>query len=226
MIADPASIRIFERFLNLAENDSGSAETDYKTIYRYADGNGKRRQVTLGRGFTQDGGNLWKVLARYIEKQGKEMIFFSRYAHKMSDGALWQDAAFLKTLGAVSTEAAMREAQDEVFREVYLTPALEWADSREFQLPLSYAVAVDSYLHSGQMTKWLVASFPEHTPANGGDEKAWMKAYLEARLAWFARVSGDLHTCMFRPQFFLGEIAANNWELHCPLMVRGKGKIC
>lgn len=226
MINGPDYLRIFERFLNLAENDSGSPETDYKTIYRYGDGNGKRRQVTLGRGFTQDGGNLWKVLARYIAKGGARAEFFGPYETKMRDGALWQDTAFLKALGAASVEEAMRDAQDEVFKEVYLTPALEWADSRGFKLPLSYAVAVDSYLHSGQMTKWLVASFPEPTPANGGDEKVWMKAYLEARLAWFTRVSGDLHTCMFRPQFFLGEIAANNWELHCPLTVRGKGRIC
>ena len=226
MINDAAHVRIFTRFLNLAENDSGSPDTDYKTIYLYKDGNNKRRQVTLGRGFTQDGGNLWKVLARYISKSGAKADFFTPYEAKMSSGDLWQDKDFLKAIGDCSTEQAMRDAQDEVFNEVYLNPALQWADTHGFTLALSYGVAVDSYLHSGQMSPRLVNSFAEHTPSNGGDEKKWMQAYLDARLSWFANSSGPLHTCMFRPAFFLAQIKRGNWNLDCPLTVPGKGVIC
>ena len=229
MINDAAHIRTFTRFLNLAENDPqrgvDPADTNYKSIYIYNDGNHKRKQVTLGRGFTQDGGNLWKVLARYIAKGGAKADFFASYQAKMSNGDLWQDKEFLKTIGTCSTEQAMRDAQDEVFNEAYLNPALQWADAHGFKLALSYGVAVDSYLHSGQMTSWLINKFPEHSPANGGDEKKWMQAYLEERLAWFERVSGALHTCTFRPKFFLTQIKSGNWDLVCPMTVPGKGII-
>ncbi len=230
MTPSPDLLRICARFLNLAENDPRKgidpADTNYKSIYIYNDGNGKRKQVTLSRGFTQDGGSLWKVLARYIQKGGAKSQFFAPYQEKMKDGELWRDRAFLKTIGDVSTEPAMREAQDEVFNEVYLNPAIAWAQAKGFERSISYAIAVDSYLHSGRMTSWLVNSFPEHSPSEGGSEKVWMKAYLDARIDWFRRVSGPLHTCMFRPAFFLSEIAKGNWDLKCPLSVPGKGTIC
>jgi len=219
-------LRIFSRFLNLAENDSGSPETEYNKIYIYKDGNNKRKQVTLSRGFTQDGGNLWKVLDRYISKKGILSDFFSPYKSKMKNADLWADKLFLSSLVKAGGEQAMKDSQDEIFNEVYLNPALKWADKYGFKEVLSVGVIVDSYLHSGQMTPFLMAKFAEEKPSGGGDEKKWITLYLQERLAWFKRSTGALHTCMFRPQFFLTEISKNNWELSCPLTVKGKGKIC
>lgn len=217
---------IISRFLNLCENDSGSPETEYNKIYIYKDGNNKRKQLTLSRGFTQDGGNLWKVIQRYIDKNGQLSNFFSKYQNKMSDGNLWQDKTLIANLVKAGSEQAMKDAQDEIFNEVYLGPAVKWVDINKFTENLSICVIVDSYLHSGQMTPFLIQKFNEKKPVSGGNEKIWIQSYLEQRLAWFERVSDPLHTCMFRPQFFLNEIAKDNWELSCPLTVKGKGKIC
>lgn len=226
MEIDPTLHRIIIRFLNLSENDNGSPENDYRTVYLYDDGNNDRSQVTLGRGFTQDGGNLWKVLARYIAKGGARADFFRPYQSKMSRADLYQDKAFLKALGESSTEKAMQAAQDEIFDEAYLGPALDWANEHQFKLPLSIAVIADSFLHSGKMLDKLVDSFPDKKPDAAGDEKVWIKKYLQARLDWFTRSTGKLHNCMFRPNFFLGEIQKKNWDLACPLLLKGKGTIC
>jgi len=217
---------IISRFLNLCENDSGSPETEYNKIYIYKDGNGGRKQLTLSRGFTCDGGNLKKVVVRYIQKGGILSDMFKKRLDKFGKGILISDTEFIKGLVSAGTEQAMKDAQDEIFNEVYLGPAIKWADINRFKENLSIAVIADSYLHSGQMTPFLMQKFSEKKPGSGGDEKIWIKSYLEQRLAWFERVSGPLHTCMFRPQFFLNEIEKDNWELSCPLTVKEKGKIC
>jgi len=217
----PDKLRLFARILNVFENDSGSPETDYKSIYIYHDGKNKRRQVTLARGFTDDGGNLRKVVERYISKGGQLSETFQARMSQFGKGTLVDDKEFLKALITAASEQTMREAQDEVFNEVYLGPALSWASVHKFTTALSYGVIVDSYLQSGGMLGWLMQKFPERNPLNGGDEKAWVKAYLNARLNWFQRATGALHNCTYRPKFFLGQIEKGNWELEGSIICNG-----
>jgi hypothetical protein len=56
------------RVLNVAE--TGHRDGKPHAVYIYADGKNGRKQVTLGVGFTEDGGNLEKVLNSYIAKKG------------------------------------------------------------------------------------------------------------------------------------------------------------
>jgi chitosanase len=221
----PAQIRIFCRILNAFENDSGSPETDYKSVYVYNDGTNKRKQVTLARGFTDDGGNLKKVIERYIAKNGKLSGLFQARLGKFGKGVLHTDKEFIGALHSAADEPAMREAQDEIFNEVYLGPALEWARTFMFNETLSVGVVVDSFLHSGTMTRKLQERFPEHKPSNGGNEKTWIESYLHARLSWFEGAKGALHNTTYRPRFFLGEIKKDNWALSCPLVANGS-KVC
>ncbi len=212
-------IRLTQRILNAFENDSGSPETDYKSIYIYHDGNGNRRQVTLARGFTEDGGNLKKVVGRYIAKGGQLSDYFQGKLNDIGRGILADDKTFIAKLKEASSEQAMREAQDEIFKEAYMNPALIWADGYGFKLPLSQSVIVDSYLHSGSVPGFLMSRFPEKKPAMGGDEKAWIKAYLDTRRSWLANHSKViLRTTVYRPDFFLAQIKRNNWNLDCPLV--------
>lgn len=220
-----ALVRLYQRMLNAFENDSGSPETDYASIYIYHDGNGQRRQVTLARGFTDDGGSLKKVVERYISKGGAKSELFRSKLDKFGRGTLVDNKDFINALKGVASEPAMRQAQDEIFEEVYLQPALSWAETHQFVLPLSVGVIVDSYLHSGGMPDWLMKKFPESKPDKGGDEKAWIQAYLRERLAWFERVTGALHNTTYRPNFFIREISKGNWDFKCPLIANG-ANIC
>lgn len=225
MITDPTFIQHVSWMLNLFENDNGSKFNDYKTIYRYNDGNNKRRQLTLGRGFTEDGGNLRKVVDLYVTKGGKSEILKTN-ASKLGKGLLVNNTEFIKALRDASAEEVMQQAQDETFQQVYLQPALDWAHVNGFNTPLSNAVIVDSYLHSGAMTSWLVKAVTEQRPSKGGLEKVWIKQYCEGRLGWFNRASGPLSTCKFRPKFFLSQMSNSNWDFNCPLAIPEKGTIC
>ncbi len=123
------------RMLNVFENDSGSPDTDYSTIYIYYDGKGGRKQITLGRGFTDDGGSLKKVIERYISKQGAQSELFKTKLNRFGTGTLVNDKEFITALKSAALEKQMQDAQDEVFHEVYIQPALTWAATHKFDLP-------------------------------------------------------------------------------------------
>lgn len=239
MTPDLMLLRNIGRYLCLCEQDSGNPEPEYDRIYIYSDGPGGIRQVTLARGYTQYGGNLWKVIERYISKGGAKAAFFRPCKARMGDAGLWKDKAFKIALRDAGAEKVMQDAQDEIFNEAYLGPGFRWCETNGFRQPLSFAVAADSFLHSGQMSPKLRARFTEAVPAKGGDEQAWIFAYLVERWKWFTRMSGDLHTCIFRPKFFLDLIAAydgdekkwtrigsGRWEFTAPLVIPEKGRIC
>lgn len=212
-------IQKMQRILNAFENDSGSPETDYKSIYIYHDGNGDRRQVTLARGFTEDGGNLKKVIVRYIAKGGAMSDYFQGKLNDIGKGRLVDDKEFISKLKEASSEEVMHEAQDEIFTEAYMQPALTWAEGHGFTKPLSKAVIVDSYLHSGSVPEFLTKRFSEKKPSMGGDESTWIKQYLDTRREWLANHSkAVLRTTVYRPDFFLTQIKRNNWNLDCPLI--------
>src|SRR6266576_6590112 len=99
---DNEHIRLTQRVLNAFENDSGSPETDYKSIYLYHDGNGDRRQVTLARGFTDDGGNLKRVVDRYISKRGALSDYFKTKLGDFGRGRLDDDSEFIRKLKEAS----------------------------------------------------------------------------------------------------------------------------
>lgn len=71
----------------------------------------------------------------------------------------------------------MRKTQDSFFDRVYYRPAMKWADTQGFTLPLSALVIYDSFIHSGSII-WVIRNmFPESPPSASGNEKAWTKAY-------------------------------------------------
>lgn len=212
------------RILNTFENDSGSADTDYRSVYIYHDGNGKRRQVTLARGFTEDGGNLVKVVQRYVDKGGDAPALIDALeSNRIGKGVLADDHEFIQALKDAHDQPAMQEAQDEVFNEEYLGPAIMWAADRGFVLPLSVAVVADSYLHSGSMKAKIMGRFPEKKPVDGGDEQDWIRAYVAARKDWLHDIG--IGQTDYRMTFFQDLMKEDNWDMDCPLE-RDGASIC
>jgi chitosanase len=210
------------RVLNVAE--TGHPDGKPHAVYIYADGKNGRKQVTLGVGFTEDGGNLEKALKLYIAKKGVFADQLSIHLPQIGKGTLAADKKFHQLLKqAGERDPRMAEAQHEQFNKAYLEPAFNWFTKNGFALPLSFLVISDSYLHSGGIREPLRSKFKESPPAKGGDEKAWVRSYVEARHHWLSNHSNKLlRNTVYRTQCFRNEIARENWVLdRLPINIHG-----
>ena len=205
------------KILNVFENDSGSPETVYDVIYIYRDGPNKKRQITLGRGYTECGGALWKVFEKYKELADDKKVADQLLAHKKESCSetLPDDKEFLKLIiTTAQTDKDFREAEDFVYDSLYWNKGVEWFTNNGFTLPLSLAVIQDSILQSGSILQFLRDRFSEKTPNNGGSEKAWIEQYVKVRQEWLANHKNRvLNGTIYRTKFFLKEIEKDNWNL-------------
>jgi chitosanase len=209
---DPKYVAFIRRILSVAETDKPI--WDPSAVYKYNDGPNGRPQWTLSIGFTELGGNLKKVLQHYVDLDGAFATEFAPYIALMGKEHI-NDPDFKALLQKAGKEdPVMMQAQEEMFDKLYLGPAFEWASEYGFAQPLSYLVIADSFLHSGSMLGFLMNRFAEKKPKDGGDEKAWIRAYTNARKEWLANHSNQiLRNTVYRCNCYLTQIANNNWGL-------------
>src|ERR1700730_1106374 len=116
---NPNDLDYIRRVLSVAE--TGKPEWNSSAVYVYADDNRftpARRQITLSIGFTEGGGNLKKVLERYIEAGGtlaKDLKAFTPGLGDKSRGSLAGNQAFLDLLKKAGTDEIMKRVQREEF---------------------------------------------------------------------------------------------------------------
>ena len=214
--------RIMERVINAFE--TGSADGDYGAISIHRDGPDGIRQLTYGRSQTTEYGKLPLLVQRYVDARG----MYSRDLERYAGDAVWvpvtDDLAFRFLLRrAGRNDPVMRKIQDEFFNEEFFLPAVQWAWLYSFELPLSGLVIYDSFIHSGTVPREIRGMFPEPVPGNGGNERAWVRAYVQARHKWLARhPRAVLRKTTYRTQCLLHEIARDNWNL-TTLPIRANG---
>jgi chitosanase len=91
---------------------------------------------------------------------------------------------------------------------------MRWSEDNGFTLPLSALVIYDSFIHSGSILWPIRMMFAESPPANNGDERAWIKAYVNARHRWLENHSRPaVRRTVYRTECFKREIARENWDL-------------
>jgi chitosanase len=208
---DLSLVDYIRRILSVAE--TGKPEWDPSQVYKYNDGPGKTPQWTLSVGFTEMGGNLKVVLNRYLEHGGALAVEFAPYLAVLGKTHI-ADLFFKELLQKAGKEPAMVQAQQEIFDEKYLAPAFAWAKKHQFGLPLSFLVIADSFLHSGSMLDFLMERFAEKKPVDGGDEEAWIKAYLKTRREWLATHNNYLlRGTVYRCDCYQAQVAKSNWRL-------------
>src|SRR6267142_1436395 len=208
---DSSLVNYIRRILSVAETDK--PEWNPSEVFRYNDGPGETPQWTLSIGFTEMGGNLRVVIKRYIDHGGTLAVQFAPYLALMGTKHI-TDPEFKTLLQDAGKEPAMVQAQQEIFEEKYLGPAFAWAKKYGFSQPLSFLVIADSFLHSGSMLDFLMERFPEKKPVDGGDEEAWIAAYLKTRRQWLAGHSKQiLRGTVYRVDCYLNQIGRDNWML-------------
>lgn len=205
--------RLIERVINVFE--TGSPEGNYAAIVIFKDGPHNIRQITYGRSQTTEYGNLHELVKKYVQANGLFSSQLAPFADRVGRVALTDNAEFKDLLKRAGKEdPKMREVQDKFFDERYFKPAMKWADEHGFKDPLSALVIYDSFIHSGRVLQVIRQKFPESPPSNGGDERAWTKAYVNARHNWLKTHPRPIvQKTIYRTQCFKDEISRNNWDL-------------
>jgi chitosanase len=213
MLLTETQKRVIQRVVNVFE--TGSPDGDYATISIYRDGPHDIRQITYGRSQTTEYGNLRQLVEQYVSAGGLFSQQLKSYATKVGSTPLTDDANFKNLLRRAGREdPLMRKTQDSFFDRLYYRPAIKWADAHGFKLPLSALVIYDSFIHSGSII-WVIRNmFPESPPSSGGNEKAWTRAYVNARHKWLgSHPRAVVRKTIYRTQCFKNEIQRGNWNL-------------
>ena len=213
------------RVINVFE--TGSQEGKYDSISIYKDGtvNGNKvYQITYGRSQTTEFGNLKRMIELYINRQGLYATVLKKYVSKIGKWPSLKDDSTFKSLlkEAARQDPIMRSTQDEFFDMYYYQPAYDWFIGQGFQMALSLLVIYDSFIHSGKVPDFLRKLFKERTPFNGGNEKVWIKQYVDTRHNWLKNHSNSLlQKTIYRTQCFKNQINSNNWELSQTVVANG-----
>lgn len=197
--------------------ETGKPVTAYDVITILHDGPQGQRQVTLGTGFTQGGGDLKQVIDTYVAKNGTYSKDFIPYQSRIStDYTLVDNSKFINLLKISSQEdQLMRDSQDQIFESLYWVPALVFASANGFTLPFSILVIYDSYVQSGHVPDFLRILFPAKVPAKGGTEQDWISQYLHVRHDWMVNHSNAaIRSSVYRVNDYLVMLKNGNWQLN------------
>lgn len=197
--------------------ETSSLEAKYDILVCLHDGPGKTKQITYGKHQTTEYGNLKALIQAYCNKKGsrygKELENYLQFIGK-HDHPLADNIQFKQLLKYAGTDHVMHEVQDEFFDRYYWDPAVGFFNQNKFTLPLSMAVIYDSYIHSGSVPSWLRDDFKEVPPVKGGDEKAWVNAYVNCRDYWLEHHPDKiLRNTDYRTDTWQECIRDGNWDL-------------
>jgi chitosanase len=215
--------------LSIFETGKVPTAASYSTCTILRDGAG----ISYGKHqATDNAGSLDKIVQKYIAAGGVHADKLKAYLPQLAanETAKLNPSAppdWAKNLVSLLKEAGadpkMQAAQDEVFDENYWNPAVNHASQIGLKTALGHAVVYDTCIHSGPgRVATHRAAFPQKSPANGGDEKEWVKAYVGARKAWLLGNKNPLvQKTIYRMEAFEKLMADGNWDLVLPFTVRG-----
>ena len=215
--------------LSIFETGKIPSKESYQTCTILSDGAG----ISYGKHQATDrAGSLDKIAQLYVDKKGPLSLELLPYMQRLAQNEtasvdpkkppVWAQKLIdiLKRAGA---DSVMQECQDEVFDAGYWIPALGHVQNIGLKTALGALVVYDTCIHSspGGVAN-IRALFPEAAPAKGGDEKAWVLAYIEARKDWLLRNKNPLvQKTIYRMEALKAIADSGNWDLTTPLKVRG-----
>ncbi|WP_326655459.1 MULTISPECIES: chitosanase [unclassified Streptomyces] len=188
---DPAKKEIAMRLVSSAENSS----LDWKAQYQYIEDIGDGRGYTAGIiGFCSGTGDLLAVVERFTKaRPGNALAPFLPALRAVRGGDSHEGLGRPFTdawARAAASDPALRAAQDAERDRAYFKPAVQQAE-RDGLGALGQFIYFDAYvMHGSGDTKGSVgfrtlrekALSTAKPPARGGDEKAYLNAFLDARV--------------------------------------------
>ena len=222
--------KIIDSVVSIFETGRVPTAASYSTCSILNDGAG----ISYGKHqCTDKAGSLDLVCKRYIELGGQQADSLKQYMSYLATNEStkfnnvnskypsWLNS-LISLLKSAGSDILMQQAQDEVFEKNYWNPALDHCDNIGLKTALGHLVIYDTCIHSGPgRVSSLRQKFPEKSPKNGGDEKAWVIAFLNARRNWLAANDNPLvQKTVYRIDAMLEIAKANNWDLDTPLTVR------
>ena len=220
--------RVIDSVLSINETGKLPSPTAYSTVTILKDGAG----ISYGKHQSTDrSGSLDAIVMRYMDLNGTLSSKLDPYLSKLTanfsakvdpSNPPSDVKALMKLLSDAGRDPLMQQAQDEIFDEQYWVPALNKGKAMKLELALSYLALYDTCIHSGpSRIDALRKNFPEVPPASGGDEKAWTRAFLNARYAWLRAYPNPLvQRSADRVTAILKIAASDNWELKTPFVYR------
>lgn len=212
--------------------ETGMPVGDYGKVSVRADGPGGVRQISYGVCQFAQYWTLGTVLQSYLDQQGtysKELkpyakLFNDYYkTKKLTSGftSLPNDMFFRNFLSmAGQQDPVMRKVQDDIYKRLFFDPAYHFFLAEGFTYPLSLLVLFDTFVHTGPNSMPLIRlKFKEPTPAFGGEEKKWIKGFIEAKRDYLLNIPKLVKT-VYRMDTFANAVANNNWELKKTLEVK------
>jgi chitosanase len=205
MSVNDSQKHVIDCVLSIFETGRIPSTQSYQTCSILADGAG----ISYGKHQTTDrGGALDKIVELYIQRGGKHAEELKQFVPKLTlnesakvdPRAVPSWAKYLMgVLKVAGADPVMQECQDEIFDSNYWAPAV------------GHAVSLG-----------LRARFAALPPSKGGDEKAWIQAYVNARRVWLLSNKNPLvQKTVYRMDSFNELIKAGNWSLNTPMTVRG-----
>lgn len=226
----PDQKRVIDSVLCIFETGRVPTPASYSTCSILADGAG----ISYGKHqCTDKSGSLDLVVKKYIELGGKNAEALKAYLPYLAANTSSTEppkgpyrpetTSLINLLKTAGQDPKMKQAQDEVFDAVYFAPAVNHANSAGVSKALSLLVIYDTCIHSGPGGVTNIRNrFAAKSPANGGDEAEWVKAYINARRSWLAANANPLvQKTVYRMDALMELVNAGNWDLKSPLRVRG-----
>ncbi|MFC6314812.1 chitosanase [Lapidilactobacillus achengensis] len=212
-----------------AENST----TAYQSAYRYIEDIGDGRGYTAGIiGFTSGTGDLLQVVQRYQKLAPKNKLTQYLPALRRVNGTASHRGlgkSFVRAWHQASQDPKMIQAQNTIVRQEYLDPAVSYAQ-RDGLSPLGQYLYYDALVVHGPGTKAEADSFQgiraaalkkAPTPAQGGKQATYLKAFLAARQP--IMLAETAHQDLSRLQVQRQLINAGNFQLKLPLQWRMYG---
>ncbi|GAA0721349.1 chitosanase [Dactylosporangium roseum] len=217
-LSDPRQQDIAMRLLSSAENST----LDWTARYAYIEDIGDGRGYTAGIvGFRTGTGDLKTVVERYTTAVPRNRLAAYLPALRKVNGTESHeglDPGFVPAWQAAAADPAFRRAQDAERDRMYFTPALSQAkqDGLKVLGQFAYFDAIVTHGATGLATLRRAAAQVAPPPAKGGDEAAYLEAFLDARIALMntERARRDLSRIESTQRVFLRD---RNFDLSLPL---------